>query len=254
MKNFIIIGASSGLGAALVNQFISAKDSTNIVGVARTPFEKIENRKEWGTCGKYTHLEVDITLPVCVERLKAVLAKFNNEPVCVIFNAAIVKTEIAADGAINYGTFRDINRVGIDGFGNILEACGDYLYKYGGAFVGISSFSAYVAPFLEPRIAYPASKAYLDMALRCLRSLWKGKVRVVTVHLGHLGNVSLNSSVSYSAAAKKITHALFKKNIPNEINYPLSYCIVYKYIFKFIPDNLYLKLLQLFCRLTGNKK
>lgn len=255
IKQCVVIGSSTGLGASLVEECLN-ETSYYIIGVARTSFEKIDNYQKWQTSKRYSHIEIDITSQDCINRLKTLCSSFQNEPICVIFNAAIVQADIEENGSIDYDLIARINHVGIDGFSNILASFGDYFAKHGGVFIGVSSFSAFVPPFLEPRIAYPASKAYLDMALRSLRMLWDKKVSVVTVHLGHLGNprekIVKGQATNYANAAKIIVNSLFSKKIPQEINYPILYCVVYKYIFKFISDSLYFELSKIFRHFIKN--
>lgn len=252
IKQCVIIGSSTGLGASLVEEFLN-QTTYQIIGVARTNFEKVAYYPKWSTSGRYHHIELDITSSVCSNHLKSLCAKFH-EPICVIFNAARVETDINKDGSINYDVFTSINRVGIDGLGNILAAFEEHFLTYGGILVGISSFSSFVPPFSEPRIAYPASKAYLDMAFRCLRALWDKKVKIITVHLGHIRNPEDKPFPrwmipTYPMVAKKILRSILRRKIAQEINYPILYCIVYKYILRFIPDSIYLALARYFLKL-----
>ncbi len=249
IKHYIIIGSSFGLGAALVEELLS-RTSCRITGVARTNFEKIQRYRDWAASGRYNHIELDITLPVCYARLKSLCSEFPPEPMCVIFNAARVATDINKNGTLNYEVFSDINRVGIEGLGNILAAFQEHLLKYGGVLAGISSFSSFTPPLLEQRVAYPSSKAYLDMAFRCLRVVWGKKVNVVIIHLGHIGYPEDKTlprwiAPTYNLVAKKIVKLIASGKAPQEINYPVLYCLVYKYIFKFIPDRVCLNLLRL---------
>ncbi|MEA3347365.1 MAG: SDR family NAD(P)-dependent oxidoreductase [Candidatus Auribacterota bacterium] len=254
----IVVGSSTGLGAALVNEFIN-QTAYNIIGIAKTKYEKIDSYNMWKISGRYRHVEMDITSPACGTRLKLLCSEFLNDPVCVIFNAAYVETDIKKDGYIDYDVFMGVNHVGINGLGNVLSAFGDYLLKCGGIFVGISSFSAFTPPVSEKRIAYPATKAYLDMALRCLRLAWLNKVRVVTVHLGHIRKCDGTGSFfdlitpTYPMVARKITGSLLKKKVPNEINYPLLYNVFYRYVLRFIPDKLYFYLFGWLLKSRGIK-
>ena len=256
MKYCIIIGSSRGLGAAMVEEFLK-DESCFIIGVARTSLEKIHDHEKWIASERYRHVELDITAPNCIESLKLICSEIPREPICIIFNAAIVKADFEEDSSINFGTFDEINRVGIDGLGNVLNAFEEQLLDYGGILVGISSFSALAPPVFEPRVAYPASKAYLDMTLRSLRPAWKKKVKIVTVHLGHIGGSgstffsSLMVPPTYSRAARKIVRKVMSRRTPTEINYPLLYCIVYRYLFKFIPDVIYLLLFRLLLNLSN---
>lgn len=246
INNFIIIGSSRGLGSALVEELLK-NESYQVFGIARTRFEKIKNCEKWRNSKRYHHIETDITSASCSETLKAVCLEFSEEPIQIVFNAAVVESDVNNNSTINFDVFSKVNSVGIDGFRNILKAFDDHLLSYGGILVGISSFSAFIPPVFDPRIAYPSSKAYLDMSLRCLRSMWDSKhIRVVTVHLGHIGEKQTGFfSRSYTKTAEKLVKSLSGKKIPSEINYPRLYTLVYKYILKSVPDSLYLKLFRM---------
>jgi NAD(P)-dependent dehydrogenase (short-subunit alcohol dehydrogenase family) len=247
-KYCIVIGASRGLGAAIVEEFLK-KESYQVIGVARTGIEKIKEKDRSVASGRYRHLELDITSPECTETLSSICSDLPQEPLCIIFNAALVEPDVNKDHSINYAILKEINRVGIDGLVNVLNAFEAHLLTYGGVLVGISSFSALLPPLYEPRVGYPASKAYLDMALRCLRAEWGKKVKVVNVHLGHLGEprdflFSRWLVTSYQRAAKKIVESISDEKLPNEINHPFLYSLVYRFIHSFVPDFIYFRLFQ----------
>ena len=249
LKYCIVIGSSRGLGAALVEEFIK-EGSYQIIGIARTKIEDISNHDKWVASGRYQHVSVDITSSDCVEPLRAICGGLSHGPVCIIYNAALVMADVNSEGRIDYETFNEINKIGIDGLGNTIRAFEHYLLKYGGILVGISSVAALVPPVVEQRIAYPASKAYMDMAFRCLRFAWRKKVKVVTVHYGHLGGsgTSLISRLlmpSYEIAARKIVDSISGEKVPNKIEYPFFYTTVYRLINVFIPDLIYFRTLQL---------
>jgi NAD(P)-dependent dehydrogenase (short-subunit alcohol dehydrogenase family) len=246
MKNiqyYIIIGSSRGLGAAIVNELLKDNNS-KVIGISRTPYENIINHTYWQASHRYQHVEMDITQSSNSVILKNISSNLPLEqPVCVIFNAALVASEINQYKQINYEQFEKINKVGIDGFGNVLKACEQILLDTKGVFVGISSFSAFVPPVFDPRIAYPASKAYLNMALRCLRTTWD-KVDIITINLGHIGGekndfLSQWISPSYTKTACKIINIIRAKKIPQTVNYPFIYKIVYGFILGFVSDTFY---------------
>ena len=115
------------------------------------------------------------------------------------------------------------------------------------------SFSVFMPPVFKSRIAYPASKAYLDMALRCLRVIRVDKVSIVTVHLGNMENPNgkvnihfFSAATTYQRTAKKIYDLIFLKRIPEEINYPVFFSRMYKIFLRFISNSLYLKLMRLY--------
>ena len=185
MSKYVVVGSSRGLGSALVEELLKL-DRAQVIGISRTGTDKIANYPKWKATGRYEHIEMDVVAADCHLTLNAISSRLPQKPVCIIFNSALVKADINNLRHIDYDVFDSINRVQIDGFGQILRAFEKHLLTHGGMLVGISSFSALFPPVMEPRIAYPASKAYLDMSLRCLRFAWNEKVKVVTVHLGHM--------------------------------------------------------------------
>ena len=244
---YIVIGSSRGLGAALVDELLE-KGADQVIGVSRTKREYLEFHEKRLATDRYRYIELDITSPKCEEDLISVCAELPHEPLCVIFNAALQGTDVTKDHTLNYQVFEEVNRIGITGFYNVIGAVQGHLLTCGGMFVGISCIGALIPPVFAPRVAYPSSKAYLDMVLRCLRVLWRGKVKVVTVRLGHMHDAthaSMRGVLTYSNAAKKIIQSISGQRIPNEINYPLSYTIMYRYIFAMLPDSVYVWLMRL---------
>jgi short-subunit dehydrogenase len=88
IKEWIIVGSSMGLGAALVDEFLK-QTSYKIIGIARTKFEGIKNYKQWIASGRYRHIEMDVASPQCREVLKDISITLSPDPVCIIFNAAL---------------------------------------------------------------------------------------------------------------------------------------------------------------------
>lgn len=253
VKNWIIIGSSRGLGAALVEELLH-QTSSHIIGVARTSAEDIKNYEKWIKTGRYQHIQLDIASSQSRKILKSISQDFTPDPIGVIFNAAHMDQDIKPDHSIDFQVFEQVNRVGINGIGNTLFAFEQHLREYGRILVGISSVSA-LAPPVIPKLAYPSTKAYLDMMFRCLRTTWPEKVKFVTAHLGHIGNwddtFSQWNVPTYAMTASKIVRAISGSKIPNEINYPLLYAIMFKYIFPLLPDSVYIWGLRSFLRL-GN--
>src|SRR3989338_7068293 len=172
----IVVGCSQGLGAAMVEELLKI-ESTRVIGIARRGLEEVETLTSFSASGRYSHVKLDITSSNCRKVLMSVASEIPHEPLCIYFNAAHVANDVRGDGTIDFAVFDNINTLGIGGLGNVIEAFEGHLLKYGGDLVGISSFSALVPPVNEPRVAYPASKAYLDMLLRCLSAVWGNKVR-----------------------------------------------------------------------------
>jgi NAD(P)-dependent dehydrogenase (short-subunit alcohol dehydrogenase family) len=258
VKNWIIIGSSRGLGAALVGELLQ-QTSSCIIGIARTKAEEITDYEKWVKTGRYQHIQMDIASSQCRDVLKSFSQELSPEPIGVIFNAAYVERDLNPDQSINYTTFDQINWVGINGLGHILAAFEAYFHTYGGILVGISSFWGSVPPLFLPWLAYPASKAYLNIVFRCLRVAWRKQVNVVLVNIGNIeeaGKTSLPTWIipTYSKAAKKIVHALVKTNTPKTINYPLWHAIVYHYILRFVPESFYSWIFQGYFKLESSWK
>lgn len=246
----VIIGSSRGLGAALVEEFLK-QTSYSIIGIARTSPDKISPYPTWNSTGRYRHIQLDIASSQCRDILQALSQELKPKPICIVFNAAHIKPDANEDQSINYEVFDQVNRVGIDGLGNILFAFEKHLLKHGGILVGISSFSAFAPPLIS-KVAYPATKAYLDMIFRCLRATWPENIKLVIVHLGHIGDWNTTFPrwrvPTYSMAAMKIIRSISGKNIPGEINYPLLYTLLYKYVCALLPDKVYLWTLRTFVK------
>lgn len=239
----LVVGSSRGLGAALVGRLL-ASGVSKVIGLSRTRPGSAATQYDWAGSDRYHHLELDISAQETVGALSAVLRDLPAGPLLVIYNAAAVKSDLSPDGTIDFAVLEEINAVGVSGFAHLLRAVEPHLRTHGGVLVGISSFSALAPPVRDPRLGYPASKAYLDMALRSLRRLWKGAVRVVTVHLGSMseargGVLARLACPSYDMAAERIVRALNRDLVPEQINYPLPYSIAYRCLFPLVPDSLY---------------
>lgn len=253
----IVIGSSRGLGASLVETLLN--EGCHVLGMARTPFTQVSNHKKWSASGRYRHVELDVASPNSTPTLDQLCADLLPGPICVIYNAAVVAPDVGRDARVNFEVFSRVNRTQIDGFGNVLRAFEKHFLANGGMLVGISSFSAYSPTILDPRLAYSASKAYLNMALRCLRIMWGDKIAVTTVHLGHMRDKEEGPLLyrwlvpTYTRCAKKIVRGILAKKPPKEINYPFLYLIVYKYIMRLVPGDKYPSLYKLLFKILRIK-
>lgn len=257
IKTCIIIGSSRGLGAALVEEFLD-KSTFNIIGIARTKLGDIRNSSEWISTGRYRHVEIDISSDQSHAVLRDISQSLLQHMVCVIFNSAHIEKDINKDQTINCEAFEAVNRVGVNGLGNILFGFEPHLLKYGGIFVGISSFWGSIPPIYLPYLAYPASKAYLNMALKCLRVAWRRHVKVITVNIGNIkneGDVRLPKWFipTYSMAAKKIVGSIIKKSPPRVINYPLWHSFLYRYVIRLLPEFIYPWIFNSYLKLESSR-
>lgn len=243
---YIIVGASRGLGAALVAKYL--EKGVKVIGIGRTCESEIKNADAWEKTGRFSYVHVDIGDPSCVNIMRPVIKVCEGRPICIIFNAAVIESDVNENRKLNFDIFKRVNRTGIDGFGHILEVFGNHLLSCGDMLVGISSISAWMPPIGGNKIAYPASKAYLDMILRSLRLLWGRRVRLMTVHLGHIGGKGSGFIPTYSAVADKIVQATISRHPPERLCMSASYCIVYS-ILRFMPDRLVSTAVELVRRL-----
>lgn len=230
---YVVIGASRGLGASIVN--ICLEHGFNVVGIGRTEEKNIKLISEWNKSGRFKYIQLDIGNRNCKDKLKGVIDMYNNIPFCIVFNAAVTESDVETNGIINFDILYRTNYTGIDGFAHTLEVFGVHLVLHGGFLVGISSLSALVPPIDGGKIAYPASKAYLDMALRSLRLLWGKRVHVMNIHLGHINEEGSWFIPRYNVIAQKIVKATLRSHPPKSICEPPIYCIAYG-IMKMIPD------------------
>ncbi len=254
----VVVGSSRGLGAALVDGLLR-HDVHLVVGVARTKLEDVPNHRRWVASQRYRHVEMDVARRESLSALKGIAEDFPSEPLLVIFNAACLLEDVRPDLSIDYQVFEEVNRVGVIGFGHVLGAFESHLLQHGGTFVAISSINAFRPPVLDRRVAYPASKAYLHMAMRSLRLIWPNKVRLVTIHLGHIGGNHKGrffdsiKPPSYENVAEMIVREISNPNAPSEITYPVIYRILYRGILRIMPDTCYRKLLQFCLKIIGAK-
>jgi len=252
IKYYIVIGSSRGLGAAMVEELLK-NEFYQVIGVARTKLEDVKTHKEWIATKRYRHVVLDIASSECSEILKGLCAYFSDVPICVIFNAACIKQDVTPDHFVDIKASKENNCVGINGLGYILKAFEGHFFKNGGLLVGISSVWGMTPPLSLPWMAYPATKAYLDMTMRCLRIFWKKKVDVVTIHLGHLDNSGASRlprwlSPTYPMTAKKIIRAISGKQAPRDMYCPSIYRIFYNYLFRIVPDSLFIWLFTVLYR------
>ncbi len=257
-KACIVVGSSRGLGSALVDALL-ANGADLVVGVARTSEHDIAQRHQWPASPRYRHIQIDIGSPDSVAAMSAVLPDMPKEPLLVIFNAANLAKDTKDDRSIDFEVFEEINRTGVNGFTNVLRAFEPHLLSWGGTFVGISSINALMPPVLEHRVAYPATKAFLHMALRSAGIAWEGKVSCVTIHLGHVGGALNRGLVSrlllptYAATADKIVRLMMRQNIPRQMTYPFLYRVMYRGILPYVPDSTYYHLLRLLVRVGRSR-
>ena len=239
----LVTGASRGLGAALVEGLL-ARGAPTVVGVARATREDMLARHRWAIDPRYWHVACDLTHPDSVHQLAAGIERIADGPLLVVHNAAAVRSDVGADGTIDFAAWDEVTATAVGGLGHLLRATQGRLLAGGGTFAGISSFAALAPPVIDPRVAYPATKAHLDVTLRALRLAWRGRVRVVTVHLGHIGGADEGWRArllrpSYRVAAEHVVAALVRPVVPERIALTWPYRLVFRYALPLVPDAIY---------------
>lgn len=248
----LVVGSSRGLGAAMTARLLTS-GAGPVLGVARTPLEAVGARHPWARSARYRHLDLDVAVPDAVARLERAVADLPSRPLLVIHNAAVARSDLHPDGRIDWPAHEEVNRIGIVGFVHVLRAVEPHLRVHGGVLAGVSSYAALAPPIRDPRLAYPASKAYLEMSLRALRHIWRGRVRVVTVRLGNMAEAPRPGLAgllcpSYDQAAARIVAALTGPWVPERIEYPWPYALVYGRLLRLVPDRVYFAVFE---RLVG---
>jgi len=244
-KNYIVIGSSKGLGAALVQELLN-NEQCFVYAVSRTSPEEIPDYEKWQKSDRFRYFQTDISDKEQVLKLTDINNFIKDKPVCIIFNAACLKTDVNDNKFIDFKTLREVKNTGIDGLINILEVFQSNLINYGGIFIGISSFST-ISPAICPEmIAYRAAKTFLNTLLDDLRFIWRNNknIKIMTVNLGYMRkNKSTNQILeflfpSYNKVAKKIVKTVNLNNIPEELNYTFFYTIIYRF-FALMPNTIY---------------
>ena len=180
----LVVGSSRGLGAALVEALLSA-GAARVLGVARTPLSAMTHHA-WAAGQRYQHIELDVTADAAPGRLEAAVTALPPGPLLVIHNAAAVKSDLPPGGGIDWAVLEEVNRVGVTGFANTLRANRAASAQPGAASSRGSPRTRPSRPVRDPRLAYPVQG--LPRPWRSgLRQRWRGRVRVVTVHLGNMG-------------------------------------------------------------------
>ena len=244
MEPALIVGSSRGLGRELVRALLD-EGYGPVLGVSRGDPEIAHPM--------YRHLSLDIASPAAGDLRPAVEA-LPPGPLAVIFNAACLDQDVSDDEKrVDWPVFQRVNRVGVDGWGRVLEAVEERLLAEGGCLLGVSSINALMPPVIEPRLAYGPTKAYLHMSLRCLAAFWRPRVRVVTLQLGQIqgspgrGLPGLRKP-SYEEAARHIVRRVIRAGREGEVFYPALYRITFPWIRRFLPDRAYLRLLGMLLR------
>ncbi len=239
---FVILGASRGLGAALMDAALHA-GGRQVLGVSRTPLERVSRHGDWERTKRAGYRRADLGDPACLPVLRDIAASLLPEPLVLVFNASLIQTEVDEQGQIDFKVFQEVSRVGVLGLGHALDAFWPHLHAHGGVLVGISSINAVRPPVFWPYLAYGPTKAYLEAALRGL-DLLEGRAATLMVRLGKIGNAKAGKITSlvhptYADTAEKIVRASLKPGPPRLMVYPGWYSLLYGSLTQIVPDRIF---------------
>ncbi len=151
----------------------------------------------------------------------------------IILNAANMENDII-DYRLDYGKFKYIFDVNLFSSINIIEKIlPEFIQKEKGILVGISSLSSYT-PLCVDKIAYPTTKAALNMVFKSLRfHLAKKNITFITVNPGPMSINDTFFQISYDKAAKKIIKTI--NNPKHVLNFNFVSTFIYRCM-DFLPD------------------
>lgn len=251
----VVVGSSRGLGAELVTALFQAGVET-VLGVSRTPADCIADLAKWKNMGSYLHLELDIGCEHASMVLEQRVKELPVGRLLVFFNSACLESDVLDDNLIDFNIFERVSRVAVVGLANTLQAVQSRLLT-GGRIVGISSINAIKPSVIDRLVAYPATKAYLAMALRALAVIWRGYASVSVVHLGHVGGAEQGSFLSralnpsYRQTAEWLVNKVLSDRLKVETTYPPIYRYCYQYILLNVSDGFYVAVLSRLLCMAG---
>ncbi|MDA8434318.1 MAG: SDR family NAD(P)-dependent oxidoreductase [Nitrospiraceae bacterium] len=223
----LITGASRGLGKALAEECLGR--GHEVWGVSRSVPSS-------GT-GRLHYLQCDIAALPEVSRAAEEMRDAGFIPDVFVLNAAAIREDF--DGGLDLEAVRETFETNL--FGNLywLTLFLPLLKEKpdGAVFLNISSAASFRA-VVRRKVAYPASKAAMDMMFEGLRiQCGGGKVRFATVNLGPLAEKRRLPlvSASYGDAAAKIISTLESGKTKGQFCYPRSAGWLYR-VARFFPD------------------
>ncbi len=232
---FFITGVSRGLGKALAEECLNL--GHEVWGVSRS--------KPSGADKRLRHMQCDIADFAEVRRAADEMIGEGYIPDVFVLNAATIKEDF--DGGLDLETARETFATNLFGhlywikiFLPLVE------HKQGPAtFLNVSSVAAFRA-ILHRKVAYPASKAAMDMVFEGMRVQFAEKrIRFLTVNLGPLADKRAAPLItaSYREAALKIIATLESGRRKTHFSYPLLAGLIYKAA-RFVPDNLIRRIIR----------
>lgn len=229
--NILITGVSSGLGKELSLKLLSSGQT--VLGFSRKSIDSVELR-ELIINKNFIYNECDIAKDNDVSRFVRNIKEQNFPIDVVILNASLMQNDMI-NKEFDYIKFKEIVDVNLFGVVKIISYLLPLFQQRGkGVFIGISSLASQRGIVVN-KIAYPVSKAALNMAFEAFRlQLANSNIRFMTVNLGPLYEKGGILSVSYKQAARKIVSLINKEK--NVLNYPLITSFIFR-MFRYFPDS-----------------
>lgn len=229
--NILITGVSSGLGETLALELL--KKNNLVWGVSRKD-ENHPSLKRLFENKSFIYSQCDVGIERNVNQLINEIKEADYALDIVILNAGLMENDIGING-FNYCSFKKVFDVNFLGSMAIINGVLPLFFNHGlGLFIGISSLAAHRGVVVN-KIAYPTSKAALNMAFESFRLQLSNKnIRFLTVNLGPLSEKKGLLRASYKQTAKKIISLIDKK--VNVVDYPFLPSLIFR-IFKFLPDS-----------------
>lgn len=237
--NIFITGVSSGLGRELTRRFLA--DGHRVWGISRRKKEGMDSSFLMNENFIYSNCDVGImaqTADVYHE-----MEGRNFIPDVVILNAASQENDFLSE--FSGKKFREIFNINFFGVFNWIEKFLPILgQKKEGIFIAISSSTAYY-PLIKKKIAYPTSKAAINMLFEAFKmQYYLANLRFTIFNFGPLADKKPFLGTTYKEAANKVAGYIYYDKRSRVINYPfihflalniirlLPMTIIKKYILK----------------------
>lgn len=241
--NICVTGVSSGIGRELTKQLI--KDGHSVWGIARRGNLLEELKKELGSDSRFFYSVCDVSIQDNVLSVARAMEQGRFDLDVVILAAGVFSNDIIT--GLDYELFRkmlDANLYGSLNFVNVFLP--KFLKQCSGQFVVLSSTTA-LKPSLRG-VGYPAGKAALGIAFRCLDLAYrKRNVIFSTIYLGPVATDMWNAKKSFAIADKTHIASAVKRalNTRKSVYYIPFWSTLISRI-SLLPDRWYITLTELF--------
>lgn len=224
----LITGVSKGLGHALAVAAISR--GLPVAGVVRSPYT--DSAKVLAELGMRV-FSADLSQPLAVEDLAKQLSDAGVVPRVVVLNAASMADDF--EDRLDADVLQTVIGTNLVSPLLLISHLLPAMASNKGLIIAISSLSARLAT--DPRrIAYPASKAGLSMALSALRLRRDlDSIQFVTVEVGRMSSEALPLAITYEAAAQRILALADDPDPPATLAFPVSAVLVF-HILRLAPN------------------